>query len=138
VESSTHSRQQRAAVDHVNGEARFILVREVAPDRIAGLQLAQRFECERLQSPGTEGIVVVAWIFDVDLQRRAELADVLVNVGSNQQTRSLQPRSHCGASFCIVASSARASMSGAPNSSSGRVVPRPSESVVPSTITVPA
>ena len=33
---------------------------------------------------------------------------------------------------------ARASMSGAPNSSSGRVVPRPSLNVAPSSITVPA
>jgi hypothetical protein len=38
----------------------------------------------------------------------------------------------------ISAITALASISGAPNSSSGRVVPRPSDKVVPSSITVPA
>ena len=42
------------------------------------------------------------------------------------------------AKACISAITARASMSGAPNSSSGRVVPRPSDRVAPSSITVPA
>jgi hypothetical protein len=61
----------------------------------------------------------------------------LWNVGSNQQARNVQPRSHCGASARIVAMSASASTSGAPNISNGRVVPRPSESVVPSIMTAP-
>ena len=39
---------------------------------------------------------------------------------------------------CIVVSSVRGSRPGAPNNSSGRVVPRPSDNVVPSSITVPA
>ena len=38
----------------------------------------------------------------------------------------------------IAASRSRGSMSGAPNSSRGWVVPRPSDKVVPSSITVPA
>ena len=38
----------------------------------------------------------------------------------------------------MILMTARASMSGAPNSSSGRVVPLPSLSVAPSSITVPA
>jgi hypothetical protein len=62
----------------------------------------------------------------------------LWNVGSNQQSRSVQPSSHCGASACISAMTARASIFGAPNSSSGRVVPRASDNVAPSSITVPA
>jgi hypothetical protein len=62
----------------------------------------------------------------------------LWKVGSNQHSRSRQPASHLGAKACISAITLRASMSGAPKSSSGRVVPRPSDRVVPSSITVPA
>src|SRR3712207_7376599 len=48
---------------------------------------------------------------------------------SNQISRIRQPCSHSGASERISPSTARASMSGAPKISSGRVVPRPSERV---------
>ena len=66
------------------------------------------------------------------------LPTCLWKVGSNQQSRSAQPSSQWGSSTRISAMTARASMSGAPNSSSGRVVPRPSLRVAPSSITVPA
>ena len=58
--------------------------------------------------------------------------------GENQIGRSLHPCSHWGATERICAIHLCASRSGAPKSSSGRVVPRPSESVVPSSRTVPA
>ena len=50
----------------------------------------------------------------------------LWKVGSNQISRKEQPASHCGARRSISARTARASMSGAPKISSGRVVPLPS------------
>jgi hypothetical protein len=65
----------------------------------------------------------------------------LWKVGSNQHSRSLQSCSQCGAKARISARMARASISGAPKISSGRVVPvlpRPSLKVVPSSITLPA
>jgi len=62
----------------------------------------------------------------------------LWKVGWNQMSRNLQPASQSGASRSISFLTANASISGAPNSSSGRVVPLPSLSVVPSSITVPA
>src|SRR3569833_132706 len=40
--------QQVAAVDHIDGESvLFVLVREVAPDGVVGLQSSQRLECKR-------------------------------------------------------------------------------------------
>ena len=58
--------------------------------------------------------------------------------GDAEQARNWQPRNHCGARVRIREITAAASMSGAPNSSSGRVVPRPSDRVAPSSMTVPA
>ena len=83
--------------------------------------------------------MVVDRPFGMDLDAAAELADMLVEGRLEPACRAArQPASQCGASARISAMTARASMSGAPNSSSGRVVPRPSDSVVPSSITVPA
>ena len=97
-----------------------------------------RLERERQQPPRPERRVVVAGPSTWICTPAAELADVLVErrlEPALAQAAAAQPlrreRLH-------LASSARASMSGAPNSSSGRVVPRPSDSVVPSSMTVPA
>jgi hypothetical protein len=82
--------------------------------------------------------VVVGGILDVDLQAGAELAGVLVEGRLEPAGRRRQPASQSGARACMRARIFAGAISGAPNSSSGRVVPRPSDSVVPSSITVPA
>ena len=66
------------------------------------------------------------------------LPTCLWKVGSNQISRNLHPASQSDATRSISFITASASMSGAPNVSSGRVVPLPSLSVVPSSMTVPA
>ena len=133
--------QQRRAVDQVDGQpVELVFVGEVAPQRVVGIQPPDGLEGERLQAPGLEGGVIVVrrlrtWI----CTPLHSLPACLWKVGSNQNSRSLQPLQPVrreGAAFRRC--TARASMSGAPKSSSGRVVPRPSDSVVPSSITVPA
>ena len=126
--SSTHSRSSGAAVDHVDGQlAELVFVGEIAPQRIVRIEPPDRLERQRLQPPGLERLVIVARVLGVDLHAVAELADVLVEGrlepavaqrGSRPATAARAPASR--------RSRARASMSGAPNSSSGRVVPRPS------------
>jgi hypothetical protein len=66
------------------------------------------------------------------------LPECFWKVGSNQHGRSRQPRIQAGMMRSMAVSSVRGSSPGAPNNSSGRVVPRPSDKVVPSSITVPA
>ena len=132
--------QQRAAVDHVDREpVVLVLVREVAPDRIVRLQLPQRLERERLQAPRAERVVIVARDPRRGSAGPRRACRRACGRSARTSTRAVDNRAAIAArAACIVASSARASMSGAPNSSSGRVVPRPSDSVVPSSITVPA
>src|SRR5207237_5910259 len=47
--------QQLAAVDHVDRQALFVFVGEVAPQLVAGREGAQRLEGERHEPPGAEG-----------------------------------------------------------------------------------
>src|SRR5581483_7570661 len=72
--------QQVAAVDHIDREPLFfVLVGKIAPDDIVRLQLPQRFEREREQSPGLEPLVIiVSGILDMNLDAATEFADVLV------------------------------------------------------------
>ena len=88
---------------------------------------------------GLNALVIVTGTFGVYLHAVAKLAHMFVK-------RRFEPAIAQAATVAATAAqatsiffmTARASISGAPNSSSGRVVPRPSESVVPSSITVPA
>src|SRR5262249_57552541 len=74
--------QQRTAVDDIDGEfAALVFVSEIAPQRIVGIETADRLEGERLQAPGLECVVVVAWTFGVDLNALAKLARMLVKRG---------------------------------------------------------
>ena len=97
--------QQRAAVDDVDGElAELVLVGEVAPQRIVGSEAADRLEGQRLQPPGPERLRgrrcrSSTWI----CTPLHSLPTCLWKVGSNQQSRSRQPSSHCGASARISA-----------------------------------
>src|SRR5690349_9307067 len=71
--------QQRTAVDDVDGELSvFVLVGEIAPERVVGVETADRLEGERLNTPRFEYPVIVAAILRVDLNAVAELAYVLV------------------------------------------------------------
>ena len=48
--------QQRAAVDHVDGEALvLVFVGEVAPQRVVRIQAADGLEGQRIEAPGAEG-----------------------------------------------------------------------------------
>ena len=82
--------------------------------------------------------MLVRAIVDVDLKARAQLARVLVECRlepAGTQAAAAQPRRH----DALHRGEQRARIeSGAPSISSGRVVPRPSDNVVPSSITVPA
>ena len=138
--SSTHSRSSGPPLmTSMASLSMLVLVGEVAPQVVVGIEAADGLERQRLQPPGAEGGVVVGGALGDDLHAVAELADVLVEGGLEPavaQRAAAQPvrrqRPHLG-------DDARARRCpGAPNSSSGRVVPRPSESVAPSSITVPA
>ena len=83
--------------------------------------------------------MIVARTIDVNLHSGAQLAGMFVKRRFKPTLAQPEhPCSHSGARDAIFAIRSRGSISGAPKSSSGRVVPRPSESVVPSSITVPA
>ena len=137
--SSTHSRKNVAAVDQVDRQpAVLVFIGEVAPQRIVRLEVAQRLERKRLQSPRSEGRVIVGGIFDVHLQARAQPALMLVErrlEPTRPQPATCEPVR--GESLHLGDDCAATSSAGAPKSSSGRVVPRPSDSVVPSSMTVP-
>ena len=114
-----------------------VLVGEVAPQVVLGLQVAQSLEGQGLQSPWLECDVIVRAVLDVCLQPGTEQALVLVErrlEPARAQPATRQPGGrepvHFGKEGVGVGP-------GAPNSSSRRVVPRPSDSVVPSSITVP-
>jgi hypothetical protein len=126
--------EQRTAVDDIDGKlALLVLVGEIAPERIVGIQPANSFESERLGTPGLERLMIVV-TFRMNLHAVAQLADMFVKRGFEPAIAQAATTKPLRRSFMT----ARASISGAPNTSSGRVVPRPSESVVPSSITVPA
>ena len=120
--------QQRRAVDHVDRQlVELIFVREVAPQLVVGLEPPDRLEGERLQPPRLERLVVVERPFGVDEHAAAQLADMLVEGRLERRRRAAcSRRAIRGASRSISAMTSRGSMSGAPNSSSGRVVPLPS------------
>ncbi|ENO77337.1 sulfate transporter [Thauera sp. 63] len=75
--------QQRRAVDEVDRQAlEFVLVAEVAPQRVVRPQSPDGLEGQRLHPPWAEGgVVVVGRILDVDLHAVAQLAGVLVEGG---------------------------------------------------------
>src|SRR5262245_16450552 len=71
--------QQRPPIDHVNGElAVLVFVREVAPERIVRVKVADCLEGQRQQVPGPERLGVVSGAFSVNLHAAAELADMLM------------------------------------------------------------
>ena len=110
--------QQRAAIDDVDGE-------------FAVLELGGQVGASASTSNGKLFIgTMTNEVVAVDLKTLRPIWRF--------DSRKRQPSSHRGARAFISFVIARASISGAPNNSSGRVVPRPSERVVPSSITVPA
>src|SRR5580704_17360602 len=73
--------EQRTAVDDIDGElALLVLVGEIAPERIVGIQPANSFESERLDTPGLERLMIVV-TFRVNLHAIAQLADMFVKRG---------------------------------------------------------
>ena len=82
------------------------------------------------QATGRKASRSVTWIWQPPHAARA----CFWNVGSNVAGRKWTP---AGPSAFIRAANRVASIQGAPTSSNGRVVPRPSESSVPSNSTVP-
>jgi hypothetical protein len=71
--------QTRSNVDDINGElALLVLVDEVPPERIVGIQPANSFESERLDTPGLERLMIVVRTFCVNLHTVGQLADVFV------------------------------------------------------------
>ena len=138
--SSTHSRSSWRAVDQVDGEAPvFVLVGEVTPQRVVGPQPGGGLKASACtatvgtrrgrNAPGPRR----------DSHAVAQPGGVLVEGGLNQHSRSTQPASHwASAAHPSVFRERRASTSGAPELQRGRVVPRPSDNVGASSITVPA
>src|SRR6188768_392293 len=90
--------QQIAAVDEVDGETRgFVLVREVAPQRIFAAQAANAFECASDQPPWTKFAVRVGPVFDVYLKAGAQLARMLLKCGfepARPQAAATNPAGH--------------------------------------------
>src|SRR5262249_109116 len=73
------SHEGRPAPDHVDRALTvFVLVVEITPERIVGIEPPDRLERKRLHAPGLERVVIVRRTLDVDLHAVAELADVLV------------------------------------------------------------
>ena len=58
-----------------------VLVGEIAPERIVGIQPTKSFESERLDTPGLERMMIVVRTFRVNLHAVAQLADMFVKRG---------------------------------------------------------
>src|SRR5882757_6275361 len=67
--------QQGRTVDHIDrGFAELIFIREIAPQRVIRIELADHLESERLKPPRLEGRMVIPRPLGVDHYTMAKLA----------------------------------------------------------------
>src|SRR4029453_18804197 len=87
--------QRRTAVDDIDRRSpMLVLVSEIAPERIVGVQAPDSLESECLDAPGLEGVVLVVGTFGVDLHPVAKLTDVFMKRGLEPafaQTAAIEP-----------------------------------------------